>query len=201
MIKYNKEAFFSRYKLLFGKINHQQTDGLDFLLTKLNESKRIDSVSKAAYVLATIKWETTHTFQPITEYGSEAYLKSKKYYPFIGRGYVQLTWRDNYKKFGDALGIDLVKNPGLANEPEIAWQILEMGMTDNFGVQDPDFTNYTLENYFYNNHYDFVNARKIINPKDYKSYQPIAEIAEKFYECLLGSIITEKDIIEAKGLM
>lgn len=42
---------------------------------------------------------------------------------FKGRGFIQLTGRDNYKRFGDMLGIDLIKNPELAEQPEIAAKI------------------------------------------------------------------------------
>lgn len=197
---YNREQFFENYRISFGKLTPQQVNGLEFLLGKLESSKRIDTHPKRAYVLATIQWETAYTFQPITEYGSDKYLKSKKYYPYIGRGYIQLTWKQNYQKFGDALGINLVDKPELANEPEIAWKILEMGMTDNFGVQDPDFTIWTLEDFFSDEKEDFLDARKIINPKDIKSYRPIKNNAIKFKYCLEGSIITEADIPNIRGL-
>ncbi len=192
MITYNKDIFIENYISYWGKINKRQNDGIRFLLDKLSQSTRIDTNPKRAYVLATIKWETAHTFQPITEYGTQAYLKSKPYYPYIGRGYVQLTWESNYKKFGKHLGIDLVKNPELANDPEIAWKILEIGMTDNFGIQDPNFTKYTLENFFNDKKSDYYGARAIINPKDHKSYQPIQEIAKKMLLCLVKSQITQK---------
>jgi predicted chitinase len=39
---------------------------------------------------------------------------------FKGRGLIQLTGRRNYKEVGDVLGIDLVKNPELVNDPEYA---------------------------------------------------------------------------------
>ena len=43
---------------------------------------------------------------------------------FKGRGYVQVTGRDNYKRIGDQIGADLVGNPELANDPATAGRIL-----------------------------------------------------------------------------
>lgn len=42
---------------------------------------------------------------------------------FRGRGYVQLTGRENYAAAGTALGIDLVSNPDLAADPSVAAKI------------------------------------------------------------------------------
>ena len=44
-------------------------------------------------------------------------------YKYRGRGLIQLTGKDNYAKFGKMLGIDLVGNPDLANDPDIAQQL------------------------------------------------------------------------------
>lgn len=44
-------------------------------------------------------------------------------YRFKGRGFIHLTGRHNYKKFGDRIGEDLVNNPEKAAEPEIALKI------------------------------------------------------------------------------
>ena len=41
-------------------------------------------------------------------------------FKYRGRGLVQLTGKDNYKKFGELLGINLVDDPDLAATPEIA---------------------------------------------------------------------------------
>lgn len=43
---------------------------------------------------------------------------------FRGRGYVQLTGRANYVSLGKRLGMDLVTNPEVANDPSIAAAIL-----------------------------------------------------------------------------
>lgn len=189
MVKINREIFYSNYRKYFGRLTQGQVDGLNFLLEKLESSDKIKHsktnvlLAMFAYILMTVKWETAGTYQPVTEYGSQKYLKSRKYWPYIGRGYVQLTWSWNYEVFGRRLGIDLIHNPELANEPETAWNILEEGMTD-LTPQDPEFTGKSLEDYFKDDRIDFYNARKIINPKDWDSYSPIAKGAAKFWEIL-----------------
>jgi putative chitinase len=42
---------------------------------------------------------------------------------YIGRGYIHLTGRSNYKAAGDDLGLDLVGHPDLAEEPKNAARI------------------------------------------------------------------------------
>lgn len=44
-------------------------------------------------------------------------------YKYRGRGYIQLTGKENYERYGKKLGVDLVKYPELANDPAIAINI------------------------------------------------------------------------------
>jgi peptidoglycan L-alanyl-D-glutamate endopeptidase CwlK len=42
---------------------------------------------------------------------------------YFGRGFIQLTGRDNYQVFGDLLGVDLLNHPDLALDPAISARI------------------------------------------------------------------------------
>lgn len=143
----------------------------------IEECKRqgIKLNKQIAYVLATVEHETGGTYLPVYEayyLGPKkalAYLKKLKYYPYFGRGYVQLTWLANYKKYSDILGIDLVKNPNLAMRPDIALFILVDGF--KYGR----FTGKTIFDYIDNVKNDTVNARRCINGVDKAKY--IAKLA------------------------
>ena len=37
--------------------------------------------------------------------------KDKNGLPYFGRGLIQITWKENYEKYGEKIGVDLVKNP------------------------------------------------------------------------------------------
>ena len=116
--------------------------------------------NQAAYVLATAYHETAHTMKPVREYGGEKYLQSKKYYPYVGMGYVQLTWDYNYKKAGIKLSVDFLKNPKLLLQPEYAAPIIVIGMLEGW------FTGKKLSDYITLYKSEFVLARKIINGLD-----------------------------------
>jgi putative chitinase len=57
-------------------------------------------------------------------------------YNFRGRGYTQLTGRANYAAAGDALGLDLVNNPDMAADPEVAAKIATWYWKSRPGLSD-----------------------------------------------------------------
>ncbi len=116
--------------------------------------------NQLAYILATAYHETAHTMKPVKEYGGETYLRSKKYYPYVGRGYVQLTWDYNYKKASDKLRVDFIKNPALLLEARYSVPIIIIGMTEGW------FTGKKLSDYITLQKSDFVGARRIVNGTD-----------------------------------
>lgn len=128
--------------------------------------------NQTAYVLATAYWETARKMKPVREMGGEAYLRSKKYYPYVGMGYVQLTWERNYRDWSNRIGVDFVKNPKLLLEPKHAVRILVEGM--KLGT----FTGKKLSDYITLQKSDFVNARRIVNGTDKAA--DIAKLAKDY---------------------
>lgn len=117
------------------------------------------------YVVATVEHETAGTFEPVEEAywikNADAYRRRKfKYYPYYGRGFIQLTHKYNYEKFSKIMGIDLIAYPELALEFKNSLFILVYGMMH--GV----FTGKKLDDYFNGSGSDFVEARRIVNGRD-----------------------------------
>ena len=106
---------------LFPTLSQVQVDSLNYLVKRCKHFEL--TYPEAAYVLATAYHETGYAetvngkrvinrdMLPIKERGSAEYLRSKKYYPYIGYGYVQLTWEDNFRRVGKLIGVDLINHP------------------------------------------------------------------------------------------
>jgi len=128
------------------------------------DRQNLKLLQQKAYILATTEWETGNTFAPVREayWLTEAWRRRnlRDYYPYYGRGYVQLTWDFNYRRYGELLGLDLLGNPDLVMRPDIALFILVHGC--KFGV----FTSHKLEDYINSGHCDYWNARRVINGID-----------------------------------
>ena len=121
--------------------------------------------NQAAYVLATAWWETAHTMHPVKEAywvkNAEAWRKKNlRYWPWYGRGYVQLTWERNYIHAGKQLCLDLTTNPEAVMKPDVSARILVMGSLEGW------FTGKKLGDYITIQKSDFKGARRIINGTD-----------------------------------
>ena len=172
---FDRSIFFNRVRssLFNGSLSQSQVDGMNYMLDVFERDYNWPDLRWLAYAFATAYHETAFTMQPIKEYGSQSYLQSKPYYPYYGRGYVQLTWEDNYRKMGSKLGVNMLgDNKDRALEPEIAAEVMYAGMRDG------DFTGKKLVNYFSSTVNDPVNARRIINGTD--RAQTIAGYHDKF---------------------
>ena len=144
------------------------------------------SNQQTAYVLATAWWETAHTMKPVEEayYLGEPrasrYRENLRYYPWHGRGYVQLTWQANYVKAGKNLDRDLTTDPDAVMNPTVAAEILVVGSLEGW------FTGKKLGDYINKTKTDYVGARRIINGTD--KAQAIADIA-RAYEVAVDAIV------------
>jgi len=202
MFNFDDDKFLEEYGKKFGPMKKELANAVKFLLKKIEADNRftenpIDRY-KLAYCLATFKWETAHTLEPIDEYGSDKYFNSR-YAPetttgkrlgnikpgdgarFHGRGYVQLTGRNNYKKAGAFFNRDLESNPQQAKEPDLAYEIAVEGMINGW------FTGKKLGQFIkpgQTPNYD--GARGIVNGHD--KAQTIADIARRMDELLEMSL-------------
>jgi len=152
-------------------MNKQET--INAIITSC-KNHGITKPEQIQYVIATVQHETNNTFKPVKEayWLSEAWRKRNlRYYPYYGRGFVQITWESNYEKFGKLLNVDLVNSPDLALETEIAIFILV------YGMKHGTFTGKKLDDYFNDSGSNFIGARKIINGTD--KDKKIALLAQK----------------------
>lgn len=146
----NPKPFFDalRAGLLGPTLSAEEINGCNAILNAMEGSP----LSWTAYALATAYHETASTMRPIREYGGEVYFKrmydvtgarpqmavsmgntcagdGPKY---CGRGYVQLTWKNNYRRAADECGVDLLAYPDKAMDPGVAAKVMRSGMEEGW---------------------------------------------------------------------
>ena len=194
-MKINHKRFFDEYRELFDGVKQSQVAPLEFLLGKFEQDARWSDLRHIAYAFATVAWETAWSYQPVEEgyyLGTaarvKAFQKKLRYYPFFGRGYVQLTWDYNYEKLGKLVGVDLKNEPHKALDPETSFEILTLGMHKGL------FTGQKLSDHINSRKTDYVEARGIINGEDKEV--AISKIAEKFQTVLENSRVNSDAVKE-----
>jgi Chitinase class I len=179
----DRKRFFDtiRKPLFGGRFTRPQVEGLSAILDRWERELPDGDPRWLAYMLATAHHETGRTMQPVRETFAEsdaiaiarldaAFARgqlrwvSKPYWlpdeqgrSWLGRGFVQLTHKRNYRAMGDAIGIDLLSDPDKAIQLDVALSILIEGMTRGM------FTGRKLADYFDVEREDWRSARKIIN--------------------------------------
>jgi putative chitinase len=176
----NRRAFFDivRARLFNGALTADQVEGLNRYLDAMLAARW--PLAWASYGLATGYHETAFTMQPVAERGDRAYFM-RQYditgrrpayaakmgnttpgdgFFYRGRGDVQLTWKVNYRRAGDKLGVDLVRYPDMAMDPALSIRIMIAGMEEGWftGKRNRDYLNSTPP--------DYREARRIINGTD-----------------------------------
>lgn len=186
-----------------GSLSPKQAAGVTAIVEFWNLSYSNSNKKWLAYMLATAHHETARTMQPIREYGKGAnkpYSKKLKeatynaddtklnhkkgeHIPyedtdeiFYGRGFVQLTWYENYAKAGKKLGIDLLNNADNALDVQNATKIMFWGMEEGW------FTGKKLGDYLNDSADDWINARRIILKLD--KAELVAKYAENYYNAI-----------------
>lgn len=175
-ILFDRPTYFNQVRdsLFAGKMSQQQVDGQEFILDTWEDTRPLNDVRWLAYSLATTIHETASTMWPIEEYGKGKGQPYGKPDPitgeaYYGRGFVQLTWKENYSKMTplvDALfpstPIDLVKSPQMALEPFVAAAIMYEGMERGMFRKDSKGP-HTCARYLDADTDDAFGAREIIN--------------------------------------
>ena len=142
------------------------------------------SNNQIAYILGTAKHESDN-FKTMSEYASGNGYEGRQDLgntqagdgaKYKGSGYVQITGRNNYAKYGQLTGLDLINNPSLAQDPKTSAFITVNGMLNG------NFTGAKLSDYVNNNKNDFINARRTVNGTD--KAQLIANYANDYLKKL-----------------
>lgn len=209
----DKKLFFDVAKpLVFGgKLNQGQVEGCEIIVASCLRHKL--PTNDAAYVLATARWETAGTMLPVIEtrraneksnpsvetairrlnasfaagklkwVKTPYWRKDKDGKSWLGRGYPQLTHKENYEKASKLVGVDLVANPEKMLEPEIAVEVMVLGMVSGTftGKKLRDFID-TVDDDDKVDHKEYMKARAIINGKD--KAKEIADLAVGFERAL-----------------
>ena len=188
----NEQAFFDNLRAsgIFG--NGLKPDQVKGLQTVCSAAKAANwPIAYTAYALATACHETAYTMQPVREayWLTENWRRNNlRYYPFYGRGYVQLTWKDNYAKADRELNLSgrLTGDLELALDPDIAARIMVRGMHEGWFAADRTGKRHTLARHLPANGAASVaqmtSARRIINGTD--KNDKIAAEAMKFQTAL-----------------
>lgn len=188
--------FFDTVRPMFKGLKQHQVEGCEKVIAE--GKKRGTSRLHLAYILGTTYHETGKWMQPIREGGyrygptyshasavravtaiyNKGIISTNYALPagphrlsYYGRGLVQITWYDNYLKFG------IAENPDAALEWDTSLRIMFDGMEKGMFRKGRDLSMIKSRS-------DYYAARDIINGDVRKNGRRIANEAEVFYKAL-----------------
>lgn len=200
----NNAAFFdalraSRSSMFASTFTQSQVTGIEGLIDAFRTfgDGRIKTL---AYALATARREVGAGMIPVregfkkTDVSARAYVqrnygnKGPKWYcwpvgphgyVYYGRGYVQMTWLENYQFATHQTGLDFVGNPDLALDPKISARLLITGLISGQWNKLGHGIAYYLKN---DDLDDLMGARRTVNVTDH--WQEIAGHYREFLAAL-----------------
>lgn len=200
-MKFNRKIFNREITDFYGKhlrrqITQDVISNLDDLLFMSEMDTEWKYPSELAYFFATIGWETAWTFAPVVERRASSnqtdiIRMQERYWSsgYYGRGYVQLTWKDNYKKMGRVVGVDLVKKPDELLKPSVSYEVAAVGMRKGLFRSRSNGKPIKLSDFINKDSVDFIGARDIINGDLSKNGVAIANVAKAIYTILKKALI------------
>jgi len=169
----NHKLFFDKLRLSGLNLTEQNVFGMEKHLAYAKEHDI--SILKLPYILATSWWETGQTMTPVLEAhwvnNAEAWRKRNlRYYPYYGRGLIQVTWKDNYIKVASMLGLSktfFILSPEKLLEWKYALPALFLGMEQ--GIYTGKNIDYYIDEEDEGDEEDlreFIAARRVVNGTD-----------------------------------
>lgn len=190
----HRAEFFATYRGHF-RLPSARVAPIEDLLGFMEADAALTDLREAAYLLATVHHETARTYLPVREayWLSEDWRRTHlRYYPWYGRGYVQLTWERNYRHAGERIGLDLTTDPDVVMQPQISYLILACGAREGW------FTGKRLGDYISAGRADYRGARRIINGVDKADL--IAGYARSFEAILRASVHPAADPVTSLAI-
>lgn len=182
----DRAKFYATVRTRLGSLKQEQVAGFEAVLNATEGQP----LSHRAYTIATPWWETNKTMQPVIEayWLSEAWRKKNlRYWPWYGRGYVQLTWERNYAVADAALaGAGLIAAGALLADPTLACRVDIAAFILRHGMDGGWFTGVKLSSVLPKQgvatRKQYMDARTIINGRD--KADEIEDFAQVFERAL-----------------
>jgi putative chitinase len=138
------DAFLALYQTKRRELASRQAENLDAFIRLLSADESLAEAGQRAFLIAATEEETA-PWALLEERGNDEHFQRYEAnkalgntepgdgYRYRGRGYFMLTGRSNYRRMGQALGLNLEQEPDLLLEPSVAYRALYAWMIEGAG--------------------------------------------------------------------